>query len=387
MFDWMKLALGRETKTSAAKPLIALTFGGRAAWTPRDYGALAREGFAKNPIAHRCVRLIAEAGASVPLRVRRSGVERENDPAARLLAEPNPDQSGAEFLETHFGFLQVAGNAYAELAAIDGVPRELYALRPDRMKVLPGTRGWPDGWEYTTGGRSVRFVRDKASGRSPILHMRLFHPGDDHYGFSPLEAAAMSVDVHNAGGAWAKALLDNAARPSGALVVTAKDGEGRLTDDQYEKLKAELAELHTGPANAGRPLLLEGGLDWKPMALTPADMDFIAARREAAREIALAFGVPPLLLGLPGDNTYANYKEANLAFWRQTVLPLARKSAAAMTGWLRPWFGDDLDIACDEDGLPALAEERASRWARITMADFLSDAEKRAMLGLSDDQA
>ncbi|MEE2567335.1 phage portal protein [Hyphobacterium marinum] len=387
MFDGMKLALGRETKTSAAKPLIALTFGGRAAWTPRDYGALAREGFSKNPIAHRCVRLIAEAGASVPLTVRRAGVERDNDPAARLLAEPNPDQSGAEFLETHFGFLQVAGNAYAELAAIDGVPRELYALRPDRMKVLPGTRGWPDGWEYSTGGRSVRFVRDKANGRSPILHMRLFHPGDDHYGFSPLEAAAMAVDVHNAGGAWAKALLDNAARPSGALVVTAKEGEGRLTDDQYERLKEELSELHTGPSNAGRPLLLEGGLDWKPMALTPADMDFIAARREAAREIALAYGVPPLLLGLPGDNTYANYKEANLAFWRQTVLPLARKSAAAMTGWLRPWFGDDLDIVCDEDGLPALAEERASRWARITMADFLSDAEKRALLGLSDGAA
>jgi HK97 family phage portal protein len=384
MFEWMSRAFGHETKTSAAKPLIALNFGGRAAWTPRDYGALAREGFAKNPIAHRCVRLIAEAAASAPMIVRRGGVARDNDPAAQLLAQPNPEQSGTEFLEAHLGFLQVAGNAYIELASIDGRPRELYALRPDRMRVLPGTRGWPDAWEYTIGGRAVRFVRDKANGRSPILHMRLFHPSDDHYGFSPLEAAAMAVDVHNAGGAWAKSLLDNAARPSGALVVTARDGEGRLTDDQYEKLKSELSELHTGPANAGRPLLLEGGLDWKPMALTPSDMDFIAARREAAREIALAFGVPPMLLGLPGDNTYANYREANLAFWRQTVLPLARKTAASLTGWLRAWFGDDLDIACDEDGLPALVEERSARWTRIATTDFLSEDEKRALLGLSE---
>jgi len=374
--------LGRETKTSAAKRLIALSLGSRAAWTPRDYTALAREGFARNPVAHRCVRLIAEAAAAAPLKVLRGGAVRENDPAAAMLARPNPDQSGAGLLEDHYGYLQVAGNAYLELAALDGEPRELFSLRPDRMRVLPGPRGWPDGWEYTVGGRSVRFARDRASGQSPILHARLFHPSDDHYGLSPLEAAAAAVDVHNAGGAWAKALLDNAARPSGALVVTAKEGEGRLTDDQYERLKAELADAHAGPANAGRPMLLEGGLDWKPMALTPADMDFTGARREAAREIALAFGVPPMLLGLPGDNTYANYREANLAFWRHTVLPLARKTAASLTGWLQPWFGTDLTVTVEEDRLPALAEERAARWAQVVAADFLSADEKRALLGV-----
>lgn len=374
--------LGRETKTSAAKRLIALSLGSRAAWTPRDYAALAREGFTRNPVAHRCVRMIAEAAAAAPLQVLRGGQVREGDPAAAMLAQPNPDQSGAELLEDHYGYLQVAGNAYLELAALDGAPRELFALRPDRMRVLPGPRGWPDGWEYTVGGRSVRFARDRASGQSPILHSRLFHPSDDHYGLSPLEAAAAAVDVHNAGGAWAKALLDNAARPSGALVVTAKEGEGRLTDDQYERLKAELSEAHAGPANAGRPMLLEGGLDWKPMALTPADMDFTGARREAAREIALAFGVPPMLLGLPGDNTYANYREANLAFWRHTILPLTRKTAASLTGWLRPWFGADLSVTVEEDRLPSLAEERAARWAQVSAADFLTGDEKRALLGI-----
>jgi HK97 family phage portal protein len=123
--------------------------------------------------------------------------------------------------------------------------------------------------------------------------MRLFHPLDDHYGFSPIEAAATAIDLHNQASKWNKALLDNAARPSGALVYSAR--EGRLSPEQFERLKAELQEGFQGAKNAGRPLLLEGGLDWKPLSLSPKDMDFIEAKHAAAREIALALGVPPML--------------------------------------------------------------------------------------------
>ena len=129
-------------------------------------------------------------------------------------------------------------------------------------------------------------------------------------------------------------------------------------------------------------MVLEGGLDWKAMSLSPADMDFIAARREAAREIALAFGVPPMLLGIPGDNTYANYKEANQAFWRQTIVPLVQKTSRGLEGWLRPFFGDDLRIHLELDQVPALSEERVLLWARLGAASFLTDLERREMAGL-----
>ncbi|HXJ00562.1 MAG TPA: phage portal protein, partial [Micropepsaceae bacterium] len=194
-------------------------------------------------------------------------------------------------------------------------------------------------------------------------------------------SAAVAIDVHNAGAHWTKALLDNAARPSGALVYKGPDGQPNLTDEQFSRIKQELENAYQGANNAGRPMVLEGGLEWHAMSYSPADMDFANARASAAREIALAFGVPPMLLGIPGDNTYSNYREANLAFWRQTVLPLVNKTAQALTRWLGPRFGTGLRVSYDADGVDALAPERESVWNRINGAQFLTLNERRAAAG------
>ncbi|MEM0907086.1 MAG: phage portal protein [Pseudomonadota bacterium] len=366
-----------EQKASRAGRLMAVGGPGRPVWTPRDYGSLAREGFSKNPIVYRSVRMIAEAAASAPWLLYDGDAERDEHPLLGLLNRPNPSQSGAAFMETVYGHLMVAGNAYVEVVAIDGVPRELFALRPDRVKVVPGPDGWPRAFVYSAGAQSVEYVQE--GDVPPILHLSLFHPLNDHYGFAPIEAAQTSLDIHNASGAWSKALLDNAARPSGALVYT---GDGNLSDDQFQRLKAELEDGYAGARNAGRPLLLEGGLDWKTMAMSPRDMDFIEAKREAAREIALAFGVPPMLLGIPGDNTYANYREANRAFWRHTVLPLVSRTAQDLANWLSPAFsGEALRLSFDADQIEALSAEREALWSRVAGANFLTRAEKRHAVG------
>jgi HK97 family phage portal protein len=265
---------------------------------------------------------------------------------------------------------------------LDGRPRELYALRPDRMRVVPGADGWPEAYEYQVAGRSVRFEQGQAVPPDvpPILHLTHFHPLDDHYGLAPLEAARVAVDTHNAAAAWNKALLDNAARPSGALVYSGPD-QAVLADGQFERLKRELEEEYRGARNAGRPLLLEGGLDWKAMSLSPKDMDFLEAKHNAAREIALCFGVPPMLLGIPGDNTYSNYQEANRAFFRGTVLPMASRIAAALSQWLSPAFGGTVRLAIDADRIEALNADRAALWARVTAAPFLTLNEKRIAVG------
>jgi HK97 family phage portal protein len=371
-----------EQKASRTARLIAIESGGRARWTPRDYAALAREGYQCNAIVHRAVRLVAESIGALSFVLYEGAAELTTHPLLDLLARPNPRQDGASFLEAVSVHLLLSGNAYLEAVGIDGEARanvrELYALRPDRMKVVPGPDGWPQAYEYTVAGQTVRF--DQSAALPPILQLTLFNPLDDYYGLSPLEAAAVAVDTHNAAAKWNKALLDNAARPSGALVYDGPEG-AVMSDAQFERLKKELADQYQGTANAGRPLLLEGGLDWKAMSLTPKDMDFMEAKHAAAREIALAFGVPPMLLAIPGDNTYSNYQEANRVFWRQTVLPLGNRIAAALAQWLAPAFGAGLALAADTDRIEALAPDRAALWERVTKAPFLTVNEKRAATG------
>jgi HK97 family phage portal protein len=118
------------------------------------------------------------------------------------------------------------------------------------------------------------------------------------------------------------------------------------------------------------------------MGFSPSDMEFHETKVAAAREIAIAFGVPPMMLGIPGEATYANYQEANRAFYRLTVLPLATRVLGALSNWLEDFTGETLTLAPDPDRVPALAAERDGQWARIASADFLSAAEKRALLGL-----
>ena len=372
------LAPAREQKTSRAGQLLALQAFGQPHWTSRNESALAREGYERNAICHRCVRMIAEAAAAIPWLIYEGETEAVDHPLHDLLARPNPFDNGVGFVETLCANLMLYGNAYVEAATLDGVLREFYALRPDRMSVVPGRNGWPAGYVYRAGADETRYDL-RGEGLEPILHLRLFNPFDDYYGLAPLAAAQLALDTHNAASFWNKALLDNSARPSGALVYARPDG-AHLTDEQFTRLKEELEENFSGALNAGRPLLLEGGLDWKALSLSPKDMDFSQTRDGAAREIALAFGVPPLLLGLPGDNTYSNFQEANRAFWRQSVIPLVGRLQKSFAAWLTPAYGP-LRFDANLDRIDALAEERTLEWRRIGEAGFLTLDEQRAAAG------
>ena len=364
-----------KKSVAATSTLVALAQLAEPRWGPRSTAALIRDGFLGNAVAYRCTRMIAEAAASIPLVT-------DDEAVTKLLETPSPGLSGRSFLEQLFANLQITGNAFAEAIFVgdDVQPSALFLLRPDRMKPVTGPTGWVEGWQYEVGRNKRRISRQGEDGWLPVLHVKLFHPGDDVMGLAPLCPGRKSLDLHNGGADWQKALLDNAARPSGALVY-GKEG-ARLTDEQFDRLKAELETQHSGASNAGRPLLLEGGLDWKPMSLSPADMDFLDARHASAREIALAFGVPPMLLGIPGDNTYSNYREANGAFWKGTVLPLAEKMAQAISKWLEPRFGEGLALRCQTERVAALAREQVEEWAALDKVSFLTLEEKREIAGV-----
>ncbi|HAR80869.1 phage portal protein [Sulfitobacter pontiacus] len=383
VFDFLKrgaVEVVAEKKASATGPVVAVQTSGRVAWSPRDVVSLTRSGFCGNPVGFRSVKLIAEAAAALPLVLQDAAQRFEAHPLLDLVARPNGAQGRAELLEALYAQLLLTGNGYIEAVGAGPVPVELHVLRSDRMSVVPGADGWPVAYEYVVGGRKHRF--DVAGDTAAICHIKNFHPQDDHYGFSPLQAAAMALDVHGAASRWSKALLDNAARPSGAIVYRGAEGQGKLSDDQYDRLVSEMESHHQGARNAGRPMLLEGGLDWKPMGFSPSDMEFHRTKEAAAREVALAFGVPPMLLGIAGDATYANYQEAHRAFYRLTVLPLATRVAAALGAWLAGFTHEAVTLKPDLDQVPALAQERDAQWARVAGADFLTQAEKRSLLGL-----
>ena len=381
MTFWENIALAFKGGGGSLRPPLGrsyassfgATYGGAALSgdAPFSYEGRVREAYVENAIAQRAVRIVAEGVGGAPL------VPVED----KLAALADGAGAGQSLLETVAAHLLLHGNAYVQVIAGDEEPGELYALRPDRITVEPDAKGWPVAYAYRAGEHRTRFAAQDAMGRPAIIHLKGFHPTDDHYGLGCLGAAAKAVAVHIAAAKLNKAILDNAARPSGALVYDPGADGSALTGEQFDRLKAEMEASFAGSGNAGRPMLLEGGLKWQAMSLTPADMDFVALKEAAAREIALAFGVPPMLLGLPGDNSYANYREANRALWRLTILPLAGKILDGLSGALAAWW-PETKLAVDRDQIPALSEDRERLWKQVCEADFLSPEEKRAMLGV-----
>ncbi len=385
-----------ETKESRGRALLTIRRLGEPLFSGRSYEKFSEEAYRKNVIAKRAISMVAQNAAGVPWLLyqgegrRRQEIERHD--IISLLRRPNPMQGRRAFLESVIGFYMIAGNSYVEAVgptsgANAGRPLELWPLRPDRMKVLVGPGGMPAGWEYKVGQETAGFMIEIFGGkqRSPILHLKTFNPLDDWYGMSPIEAAAYSIDQHNEAGKWNMALLQNRGTPSGALVATVTESRpaGELTDLQYERLKKEIEENISGPENAGKPLLLEGGLDWKEMGLSPKDMDWVLSKDSSARDISLAFGVPAMLLNIPGDNKYANYKEARAALWEETIIPLLDFVRDEFNNWLTPPFGEDLFLDYDSDQIEAIAEKRTAMWDKVNSANFLGIKEKREALGYS----
>lgn len=360
---------------------------GKPVWTPREYGALADEAYTKNVVAYQSIAMVSKACAGVPWKLYApgSGEEIREHPLLALLRHPHPGISGTQFIENMVGYRLISGNAYVlAIGAQEDMPRELHLLRPDRVQVIAGKNSLPEGYRYATGNNEHRdFYVNRLNGQSPVLHLKTFHPLNDWYGLSPVEAAAYSIDQHNQAGEWNQALLQNGARPSGALVVKGDSTYpgGSLSEEQYRRIKNQIDEEFTGAARAGRPLLLEGGLDWREMSISPRDMDFLNAKHSSARDIALAFGVPPQLLGIPGDNTYSNLAEARLALWEQTVLPLLDTMASALNSWLASRFGEGIVLRYDRDAISALSPRREKLWERLEGNNFLTVNEKRALVG------
>ena len=360
--------------------------------TNYQYEDLASEGYMKNAIVYRCVNEIAKGASGVPFKIcNAEGDEIENHPAKTLLNRPNPLQSYSEFMNALFGYLLLSGNSYMlKVAGISNVPKELHLLRPDRITISGGRGAMPARYDYKVNGRTEAvYDVDQDSGFSELKQTKLWNPLDDFYGLSPLNAAAVEVDQHNLSSKHNINLLNNGARPSGAVIFKPKDSDGfatSLTASQRQQLMTDLNNRFSGTDNAGRPMLLEGDFDWKEMGLSPKDMDFINLKHMSATDIAMCFGVPSQLVGVPDAQTYSNVAEARLALYEETILPMLSKVQSDINEWLMPQFSEDVFFKFDTDEIPALSERRKRIYDNVIGAvkeGIMTRNEARERLGLN----
>lgn len=349
----------------------------QAQWHPHDYYHYCQEGYRKNPIIYACIRMTADGAGRIPIHVFVGGKKNDMHPVQTLLNRPNKEHQQHSFKRELFGFLQLSGNVYIQiLSNLSQKPYEMHLLRPDRVKVNTNQAGHVAGYAYhpSSTNKSV-FIP-----QTHMVHLKYFSPDNDYYGQSPMMAALRVCETHNKSGDFQKSLLDNAARPSGCLVYKGNLHQPNLSAEQFNRLKQQLQEQYTGTESAGRPMLLEGGLEWQSTSLSPAELEFSQLRHNTAREIALVFGVPPMLLGIQGDNTYANYQEANRSFTRNTLLPMCELLCEGLGRTLSDFYQEDITLMPDSDSLPAFLPEKQAQRQFIANASFLSDSQKYDLL-------
>jgi HK97 family phage portal protein len=346
--------------------------------------SVGHEQYFNNVIVHRCVSLIASSASHVPWMVYKNQGSRTslapNHFVMRLLKKPNPETSGADFFTELISNLLLYGNSYLLLSGPNNsVPSGMHLLHSQSVEILTSNNR-SVSYKYRFNGAERVYPIDPVSRISRVLHFKNYHPSNHLYGLSPLEAAAKSINLYSKTLDWNKALLKNAARPSGALVF--QDGNGYLTDEQFERLQQQFYDNFSGSSNSGKPLVLEGGLKWQETNNAEKFEKFIELKDSSARDIAIAFNVPPQLLGINGDNTYSNMQEARLALWEENIIPLLDKLGDGLSNWFSHWFAEELLVEFDRDSISALTERRENLWAKVAGASFMTLNEKRAFVGL-----
>ena len=403
----------RRKENPVAKLIVLGLTGSQVLPPKRNFAQQASEGYEQNVTVFLCVNLLARACAGVPwvLMQRPQGGGRptkimsfqtaskawntagrvqkfarksaheseiENHPLLSLIEKPNPLQGGPEYTETVMGFFLISGNSFEtwvgpETGPNKGRPMELWPLRPDRTRVIPGT---PDsgvlvrGYEYRAGmgGRDVFDA-------SMVLHQKFFAPTDDFYGLSPIQVASRVIDGDNAALAWNQSLLANNARPPAALIV-----KGGMQDDVRERTRADIEARYSGAKNAGRPMVLEGDVDWKTLAMSPAELDWLEGRKLNAREIAKAYNVGSEFVDMESVS-YASKEQARVGLYHETILPLLDRRRDNLNNSITPRFGDGLYLDYDRDQIEALHDDTGKLYISIKAADWLSLNEKRAATG------
>lgn len=288
---------------------------------------------------YACVNAIADEVASMRVHLNKSKTngdieEADDQPAMKLLRHVNPFTSSSDLLYATAGFLKLNGNAFWYMVRNgSGEPTEIWTLRPDRMEVKKSENRYVAGYEYRNAkGSKVPFDVDE------IIHFKKFNPLDPYRGVGTIKAAALAVDTDTSAASWNYNQFRNSAVPSGLLTT-----EQVLSKSVFERIRDQWQRNYGGVKNAKKVAVLEAGLDFKKVSLTPEEMDFLKQREYSRDEIMAMFRVPKTVLGITDDVNRANAEATDYVFAKRVVEPEIRFIIDKLNEFYLPMFGLDQD--------------------------------------------
>lgn len=356
-----------------------------------DYKKNVRDAYLNNPVAFYCVQLISSLATQPEWElwvddemVTSDSESKEALALWRFMNRPNEDQTLRDFIQNYMIHDYLAGETF-----MYRLPNNNAIMRGNgSVRLLEPSNVTITNKKYNIIGKDNKtFEVNKRNedGTRNILHRAHWHPTSDR-GTSSLTSAWLAINNFNNAMKWNNSVLSNAARMSLVAVLrstTLTQGKNSaLTNEQMRDLQQDLARF-SSPKGRGRPFVISGDWDFKELGQSNQDLEFNTGLQAMARNIALSFGVDPVLLSLPGDSTYNNKKEAVAGLFKLVVLP----KLEAMTDDIEGWFKElmptaNVQIKLNYDTIPALEADRASLWERQNSAStILTINERRAMLG------
>lgn len=262
---------------------------------------------------YQCVRVLAESIGMLPLNVMRQSGESRNKaelhPVFSLLkVAPNDYMTAQEWVELIIAHLCLRGNHYSYINSVNGQVLELLPLAPSAVEPRL-TDDYQVVYDVTFKNGEKATLQ-----QSEVLHIKLFTV-DGVKGISPIAQASNALGLARATEQHGSRLFKNGANPFGGLKTN-----DNLSDEQFDRLKSHI-ESYQGSSNSFKPLILEGGLDWVQVSITPEDAQFLETRKYQRSEIAGLFRVPPHKIGDLEKATFSNIEHQGLEFVTDSLMP------------------------------------------------------------------
>ena len=328
--------------------------------------------FRDNPYVYACVWVISNSGANLPLRVfkrvkgeGKSLAQPKGTPdgwedvsekvdeysISRVLANPNPEQTWYDVCETTLGYMELCGRMYWELAEmVNGVPGEIYCVRPTRMTPVPAKNGQTiETYEFRVNENAVA---KQIFSAEEIVPFRYFDPLSDWLGQAAIKAATEAVILDQQVNIFNRAFFVNDATPAGVLEL-----ERDISPEDFNRLTEQWKARHKGAKKSFKTAILPPGVTWKQTGIAATDMKFEALRKMNRQETLTVFGVPPVKVGLIEFAKYATHSLQDRAFFKDTMLPKMRKLEAAINKFFVPRFKGEGDFMVKFDLSDYIAED------------------------------